>query len=257
MKSSDVPDLGIAVFDSHAPYHDKDVWSIVHQVASDSRDRLKLFLLGGDNLDCRFVSRFTEGQPRLRGNIKRDLDKFETDILKPLDAILPASCARISLTGNHELWAQNFLDRNEEFRGFLDIEAPLKKYGFRIIEQGGSYKRGKLEFTHGDVIGGSAETACRRALEQFCGNICFGHFHRSGNATKILRPKRKDKWNAWSLPCACRLDASYLKGKPTGWLPGFAVIEFFPDGSFNLYPILVLKGRAAYGGTIYRARKQR
>jgi hypothetical protein len=62
---------------------------------------------------------------------------------------------------------------------------------------------------------------------------------------------KNDKWQAYVVPCVGHLDAGYLRGRPTGWLNGFAITEFHPDGLFNNYLVNVFKGRFVYGGRTY------
>jgi hypothetical protein len=45
---------------------------------------------------------------------------------------------------------------------------------------------------------------------------------------------------------------AYNKKRPTGWLNGFAITEFYgTQGRFSHYPVTVFNGRFAYGAKQY------
>ena len=241
----------VSCFDAHYDHYDKPTWEAIKDFVR--RNRVGLFVFGGDNLDCSSISHHTKGKPMFRpqGQMKRDLDGFDRDMLKPIEALLPADCQKVWLTGNHEDWAAQLIEEMPELDGLLDfpVYLNLKARGWDVKPQGGHFQKGKLKWIHGDVLSGA--NAVKKALDIFVENIQFGHFHTAALATKILPHNRSEKWQAYSVPCVGRLDASYLKKRPTGWLNGFAITEFYGNGMFNNYLVNVFKGRFAYGGKTY------
>src|ERR1035441_9120098 len=71
--------------------------------------RLRQRSCGGDALDLSCVSHWNANLPgnKRKGELKSDLDGFDKEILRPIEALLPRGCEKVFLTGNHE----RFLDR--------------------------------------------------------------------------------------------------------------------------------------------------
>lgn len=243
----------VSCFDMHYPHVDKPTWRAVLDFCK--RNRVGLFVFGGDNLDCSAISHHTKGKPMLRprGQMKKDLDGFVRDVLDPLESRLGRFCIKVWLTGNHEDWASQLIEEQPELEGLLDFPKylELKRRGWIVIPQGGHFKLGHLKWIHGDVLTGGLNAA-RKALDMFVESIVFGHFHAFFSATKTLPHSKKYKWQAWGTGCVGKLDAKYLRNKPTGWLNGFSITEFFGTrGRFTHYPVTVINGEFAYGGKKY------
>jgi hypothetical protein len=249
----------VSAFDSHCPHVDWKTWGAVTDYTKKNRDKVGVFVFGGDNVDCGSISHHTKGKPifRPRGGFKAELDLFRSRMLDPIDKILKPGTEKIFFEGNHEFWLRQLLEEQPELEGMLDIASylELEARGWKFVPQGGHYKRGHLKWIHGDVLTGG-QNAPRKALDTYVESIVFGHFHAFASATKVLPHSAKYKWQAWATGCIGRLDASYLKRKPTGWLSGFALTEFYGNsGNFNHFPITVFNGRFAYGGKLYSAKK--
>jgi hypothetical protein len=243
----------VSAFDIHYPHTDKGTWLAILDFVR--RNKVGVFIFGGDNLDCGSISHHTKGKPifRPRGGMKRDLDGFRSEILAPIEALLPKDCVKVWLTGNHEDWAEQLIEEQPELEGMLDFPSylSLRERGWIVKPQGGHFKHGHLKFIHGDVLSGG-QAAPRKALDTFVESVVFGHFHAFSSATKVLPDSAKYKWQAWATGCVGKLDASYLKRRPTGWLNGFNITEFYgTTGHFSHFPVTVFNGRFAYGGKQY------
>jgi hypothetical protein len=242
----------LSLFDIHHPHADMPTLSAALDFMG--RERVDIGILGGDNLDCGSISHHTKGKPLLRprGQMKRDLDTFEKHVLTPFEKRLHKDAERVWLTGNHEDWAAQLIEEQPELEGLLDFPAylNLEQRGWVVKPQGGHYQYGHLKYLHGDVLTGGPNAASK-ALDIYVESVVFGHFHTSASATKMLPHSSKYKWQAWSMPCVGKLDASYLKKRPTGWLNGFGITEFYGKGFFNHFPVTVFNGRFAYGGKRY------
>lgn len=246
----------VSAFDSHYPHVDRPTWAALLDFVR--RNPVGLFIFGGDNLDCGSISHHTKGKPlyRERGQMKRDLDGFRREMLDPIEEILPPDCVKVWLTGNHEDWAAQLIEEMPELDGLLDfpVYLELERRGWIVKEQGAHFKHGHLKYIHGDVLTGGVN-APRKALDTFVESVVFGHFHTAASATKILPQSTRYKWQAWSTGCIGKLDAKYLKNKPTGWINQFGITEFYGvKGYFNHYPVNVFNGRFAYGGALYGRR---
>ena len=250
MKSNTVL-TAVSCFDSHYPHIDVPTWRAVLDFLK--RNHVGLFVFGGDNLDCAAISHHTKGKPMFRpqGQMRKDLDGFRREMLDAVEKLLPPGCVKVWLTGNHEDWLEQMLEEQPELDGMLDFadDLALKERGWIVRGQGEHYKRGHLKWIHGDVLGGA--NAVKKALDTYVENLIFGHFHTAAMATKILPHSRSAKWQAYSVPCIGRLDSHYLKSRPTGWLNGCAITEFYGEGYFNNYLVNIFRGRFCYGGQIY------
>jgi len=240
----------VSAFDSHYPHVDTPTWRAVLDFVK--RNPVGLFVFGGDNLDCAAISHHTKGKPKFRpqGQMRKDLDGFRRNMLDPIEKLLPPGCRKIWLTGNHENWLEQMLEEQPELDGMLSFveDLGLKERGWVVKPQGSHFKHGHLKWIHGDVLTGGAN-APRKALDTFVESIVHGHFHQFASATKVLPHGKKYKWQAWGTGCVGKLDAGYLKNRPTGWLSGFSITEFYgTKGRFNHYPVTVFDGRFAYGG---------
>lgn len=244
----------VSYFDSHYPKLHRPTWRACLDFCK--RNRVGIFVLGGDNLDCGAISHHTKGKPKLRptGQMKADLDGFRKEMLDAIDPLLPSSCIKVWLTGNHEAWLEQMLEEQPELDGLIDFPKylELEKRGWLVKPQGGHFKYGKLKWIHGDVVSGSGINAVRNALNTYVENIVMGHGHGAYSATKTLPHSSREKWQAWMLGTGGDRDAGYLKNKPTGWLNQLGITEFHgPRGLFNMFPVTVFGGRFAYGGTVY------
>lgn len=244
----------VSVYDAHYDHLDRPTWAATLDFIK--RNRVDLFVFGGDNLDCGSISHHTKGKPKFRpiGKMRKDLDGFDREMLKPLEAVLPRGCTKVWLDGNHEAWMGQMLEEQPELDGMLSIteDLALIERGWIVKPQGGHFQRGKLKWIHGDVVSGSGITAVRNALNIYVENIVMGHGHTAASATKVLPHSNRHKWQAWMTGCMGKLDAGFLRGKPTGWLNQFAITEFHgTKGLFNHFPITVFNGSFAYGGKKY------
>lgn len=246
----------VTAFDIHCPHVDWPTWGAILDFTK--RNNVGLFVLGGDNLDCAAISHHNKNKPifRQRGQMKKDLDVFESRILDPIERVLPRDAEKVWLTGNHEDWLLQLIEEQPELEGLLDFTKYLRleERGWTIRPQGGHYKKGRLKWIHGDVLTGG-QNAPKKALDTFVESIAHGHFHAFSTATKVLPASKKHKWQAWGHGCVGKLDAGYLKRRPTGWLNGFGITEFYgASGHFSHFPVTVFNGRFAYGGRMYGGR---
>ncbi len=248
----------VSLFDIHHPLVD---WPTLNAALDFmNRERVDIVVLGGDNLDCGPISRHTKGKPMLRprGQMKADLDSFNTKVLTPIEKAIRRNhkeAIKVWLTGNHEDWAAQLIEEQPELEGLLDFPAYLNlaRRGWTVKGQGEAFKHGHLKWLHGDTLSGNGITACKRALDTYVESVIFGHFHTAASATKVLPMdhSQKGKWQAWTMGCVGRLDHAYLKKAPTGWLNQIGITEFYGSGMFTHYPCTVIKGSFAYGGKVF------
>jgi predicted phosphodiesterase len=219
-------------------------------------------VLGGDQFDNQNLSHHTKNKPllRSRAGFLREVNGFDSEVLMPLEVRLKRNAEKIYILGNHDDWTDQFIQENPEFDGIqqyrlLDVE----RRGWTVIPCGDSFTKGKLTFIHGEQLGGFGNQTpmfhSKKAVEGYCRSVLYGHLHSPQLFTKILPFQDTNKWQAMCCPIIGKTNPEYLRNRPTGWVQGFAIIEFADDGSFNCYLINIIKGQFMYGGKLYTGNK--
>jgi predicted phosphodiesterase len=248
--------LTIILSDLHSPLQDKKAFRAIRKFIQANRDDIDNLILLGDNQDFQNLSRHTENKPGLRqkGGIKRDFDTFSREILDTLESDVQKSCKRIIFEGNHENWAQQWLESHPEFDNLIDWAKllRLKERGWHVVPQGHTYKVGKVLFMHGDQ-NGSGQYVAKKMVESNCCTCVSGHVHTYSVFTKCSEGRKKDKWIGVTLPCLTETAPSYAKGSPNRHIVGFGILESFGQ-QFNLYVPIIVKGAFSYAGVVYGRR---
>jgi UDP-2,3-diacylglucosamine pyrophosphatase LpxH len=215
-------------------------------------------VFGGDQFDNQEVSPHTRGKHLLREGkrLARHAEAFDKLILTPLDKVL-GKAEKIWISGNHDHWLTQYIEEHPEVEGSLEQHKILniEKRGWKFIECGKAFKKGKLTFLHGDTLSGIGNQVsgipAKKALDAYATNVLFGHFHTLQTFTRLMPQDQTQKWTATCSPILGATNPSYLRNRPTAWLNGFTIVEFQDNGAFNMYPIVVLKGKFSYGGKTY------
>lgn len=217
------------------------------------------FIFGGDQLDFECISHHTKGKPlyRVRAGYQRDINSFDERILTPVEATLAKETEKIYIIGNHERFEWDFIEEHPELEGALDHVANLnlQERGWKVIPLGGRYKLGKLNVIHGEVLSGLGNQApiytSRKAVSVYAGNVVAGHTHAPQMFTQVSPADHTQKWQGHILPILGNTNPSYLRNRPTAWVNGFGIVEVFGNGQFNIYQVVVIKGKFSFGGKIY------
>jgi hypothetical protein len=249
-----------ALFDLHygferksghkVPLHDMKAFSVAYQVVQDFKP--DVLICGGDFLDCGAISHHNHGKPgRTEGlRLVADAEGCQKEIIQPL--IKLKAKKNIFLIGNHEAWLNDLTDLEPGLGGLLDIRPLLAlPEKWDVVPQGGHYNLGKLTFIHGDVLSG--EFAAKSAVVSYERNIRFGHFHSHSVYSKNTPLHDEYPKTGVGVPCLCRKDPSYGKGRPNRWSQGLLVGYVNQDGSFHDYVITIIKGKTVVGGKVYKA----
>ena len=147
--------------------------------------------------------------------------------------------------------------KHPELEGTLDHVSQLGLLASRwkVVPLGHSYRLGKLNVVHGEILTGIGNQAgmypARKAVELYAGNVLAGHTHSPQTFTKVSPVEHTNKWQGHIAPILGRVNPGYLRNRPTSWLNGFVVVELGKGGFFNLYPIIISDGRFSYGGRNY------
>jgi len=245
------PKTAVLGADLHFPEFDRPTVSCMFEFIDYVKPEIFVFM--GDQFNNQSISHHTAGRPglRLKREFKTDTLEFERQILTPLEKLLPKNAMKVWIKGNHDGWIEEFYEIMPELEGMLDREEyyRLRDRGWTVIQEGHSWKYGKLTHIHGETL--KTQNHAKNAVETLCRNVVYGHFHTPQSWTKVLPHDASQKWAAQCLPILGAMNPGYLKNKPTNWVQGFGVVEYHSDGAFNLFPVNTINGRAAYGGKIY------
>lgn len=229
----------------------------------------------GDVVDCGgFLA-----QHHVMGFVAETAYTFEADVAAAnavMDAVAKAAPGATEhfLEGNHEHRIERWLC-TQTLRNAADAEYLRKMFGIEhvlhIKERGVNYYRqgvhyqglaipatiklGHCYFTHGSS---TAKHAAKAHLDQFAGNIVYGHSHRADMASS--RTVSDGLICAWNPGCLCKLQPLWMHTSITGWSHGFAVQLVQPDGSFLHINVPVINGRSylmdLLDGATHTARKK-
>ncbi len=200
------------------PLHDITAFRAMMAFARDFRPHH--FILGGDILDCGVVSHHNHGKPGRTEGMKllQDAAECRHTIIEPIEAITTKTLTYI--VGNHEAWLTDLTDDQPTLDGLVNLRPLLKLGAWRIIDQGGYHRLGKLYFIHGDQIAGGTNAA-RTAVDTYMQNVRLGHYHTMQSATKTSAVDMKLGKTGIVVPCLCGKDPLYNDSKPNRWMQGF------------------------------------
>lgn len=202
----------------------------------------------GDWMDFDYLSKFAEDDSLAREGkrLQADIDMGKAD----LDFWQEVTDDYTILQGNHDERLDRLIAKRPEFEYLLSAD---KLFGFRdrgvkyypAREQ--PYKRGKLNMVHGWFAN---KYHAASHLDRMSGNIVYGHVHNFQSTSRTLVAVGEEI-AAWSLGCLCDKAPGYLKGRPSEWQNGFAVVYMDESGAFNLYPVRIIRGSFIWGGVRY------
>jgi hypothetical protein len=239
--SGDKPTIvrkGIAVFDLHHPIHDKKLWANILRFTEDFDP--DIFVFGGDNMNLDVISHWIGNKRRkVEGQrLKKDYERFNNEVMDPLDDILRDDVERHFLLGNHEAWVEQYIDEHPEVEGFFEVRENVHLDGWSTYDYGQVAKLGKLWVTHGTYI--NIHNALKTA-QVYGRNVMYGHGHTAQSHT-VTTPLDVESHMAVQVPCVCNTNPEYRKNQPNGWLNGLAAFYIQADGTFNLYTIVASDG---------------
>lgn len=241
----------VAMPDTHVVHRD-------HKAISAFLDFLPwyephVFTIMGDFLDCEAITHWPNDELRHRDFVSEIIEARE--LLAEIVKKTKKCTTRIYLTGNHEDWIRQAIGMKlpEFFTGLdqLGLVPDLKslleldKFNFDLIPLNDILKVGNAHFTHGYY---TSSNHPKTHLDRVKASIFYGHLHDdlATHQTGI-----NGTIEAASLGCLCRLDPKFTKGKPTNWVHGFGLFEFFKDGSYSRQQVRIVDGKFSFAGKIF------
>lgn len=211
-----------------------------------------IHLFWGDFADCEGLSHW-EPKDLAPRRIVPEMKESRALLQQIVDAS-PQTVARIFCEGNHERWITEAFARFPQLFDGLDelgIDVSVRsllgldKFGYELYPLNHLVRIGKAHFTHGMYCG---THHAKKHLDVLKCNVFYGHLHdtQEANQTSIYGPIE-----AASGGTLARLDAKFLRGLPNNWVHSVSNFEFFRDGSFNRYKILIKDGKTAYNGIVF------
>jgi hypothetical protein len=250
-------ELYVAVYDLHYPQYDKPTFNAIMDFLR--RNPVDGFVWGGDQFDNAEISHHNKGKGlyKLPGSYAKNTTGFDKDILRVVESALPKGCEKVWIEGNHDHWQYEFVELHPELQNTIEREQllQLQERGWKFIPMGTAFQHGELSYVHGETLSGMGNQSpaghAKKAVETYCCNVLYGHFHNPMSYTKILPTDTKRKWMGWCSPIAGHVNPTYLQNRPTAWLTGFTIVEYRQNGYFNLYPVIIIDGKFSFAGKIY------
>jgi len=148
--------------------------------------------------------------------------------------------------GNHEERLYHWRDthtedlrKNRSTVPELVRDLKLKERGMQVHWQNDLFPLGKLWVMHGSDY---STHHARKLLSDYEVNLIYAHVHAPQRHTKVARVTHSPK-SAWSIGCLCSRNPEWKNGAPNAWVNGIAEVFIMPNGSFNVYPIDIIRGR--------------
>lgn len=248
------PQRWIVLPDTHLPYEDRATLRALESYMADHKWDGWIHL--GDLIDFNELSRFEAGNNRLDkvGAIQRSYAATAAFLDRHRKLVGP-SARMVYIEGNHEDRITQYLEKNPEGVGMLEVPRALRLKERRIEwvpfwSTGQLFRLGNAYFCHGRATG---KNHTGKMLDRYGVCLYMGHLHDIQVTSKARWGDHKTL-EAATLGCLCRYDQTYLKGNPTNWMQAFGVFHVFPDGYYQHYTVRIFKSRfvspegKVYGG---------
>lgn len=243
----------LVIADTHIPEHNMTaIKSILYMMDDNKFDG---FIHLGDALDLACISHWNKNKKLTSEGMKLKEDYIIGNaILDEFDKRLPEGCDKHFMYGNHEDWYYQFIENNPALEGMYAPKDSLKleERGYKVYDQYNDiFRIGRLSFTHGIYTG---MHYVKKHIDECKTNIMFGHLH-SGRMRFESSPAKQLAIAGYALGCLCDMSPDYMKGRPNKWTHGFAIVYFYPDGSFDVDLKRIVKGKFVYNNKLYNGNK--
>lgn len=237
------------------PLHDLRAINAMLKFASDFQP--DVWIEGGDNMDYGPVSHWLKHKKKSSQglDLSKDAREYKREVLDPVNEIMSrrskSKKEKIWIIGNHEDWGKEFAEENPGVAELIDPRNLLDLKDWTVVPCGGHVQLGKLFVVHGDKIGNSKNHATA-AVALYGHPVIYGHFHTFQVAPRHELIEVESPKIAMCVPGLCNKNPNYMENKPNQWMKGFAYGYVHDDGTFNVYVPIVVGGRFAAEGHIYR-----
>lgn len=246
--------------DTHVPFHDPAVLSIVQAVAEDMEPDFLVHM--GDLLDCRMLSRFDKDPER------KESQQDEIDAARKHLATMKLASPKsrfILLEGNHEdrlrrgLWSLDgpaaILAQLTSFKKAMSWPAllGLEELGIEFVPYGEQSKRTALPkfiLKHGTLVRNRSGATALGEQAKYNKSGASGHTHRLGQ----IYHRDANGSHVWiETGCTCSLSPDYCVDPD--WQSGFVFLTFDPEtGAVAPEVISCTNGLGVFRGRQYGKR---
>lgn len=251
---------GLLWGDTHFPFQDEGVLSIIRQIAQDFQP--DVLLHKGDLLDCYHLSDYDKN-PRRQHSIQDEIDQARQH-LAHMRLICP-DARFVLLEGNHEdrlrrtLWNLQgpaaALHKLHVFQQAMTWPTllGLEELGIEFLPYDHSQTKAEIFpkwiTKHGTLVRGFSAYTARGEQERYGRSGSSGHTHRGG---MYFRTDHNGAHCWVETFCTCRLDPEY--NPDPNWQQGCVLLTFDREtGAFQAEPIYIRNGLAVWRDHIYRA----
>lgn len=248
----------VVIPDIHCPEHDETAMNAVLQLMRNYLPDMVIIL--GDFLENRSVSHWEDKQNSSPKRLVPELVKAK-ELLERISNCAGAKCShKYMIFGNHEQWMSEYLNKQipEVMDGIgelgidlrLEKLLELEKTGWEVIPYNGILNLGNLSYTHGFT---TAKHHAQKMLEIVGGNVVYGHTH---TLQSHMSPSIRGLHEAASVGCLRKLNAGFLKGRPTSWCHAITMVEYYNrNGDYTRTTLPIIDGKMSYNGKIYDGNK--
>ena len=238
------------LFDCHVPYHDEQAYQLAIDYLRKLRPKVNKIILAGDFVDFYQIS-FWKNAPRL--TFAEEVNEVAT-MLKDLKG----QFYRVPIDyieGNHEQRLFRYVNEKAPdlaYRNSIEDVLGLKKRNISYFSNIGAictgqdpYRLGKLYVLHGHEkkVSMGAVNLARLYYTKCKTNVIAGHHHKSDySLVKKLDGTHEGAWTVGTLgqlsePYQCIND----------WNHGFAYVDVFDGGYFEVHNKIIIEGRIVNG----------
>jgi len=223
-------------------------YKLVQKFLHESGQRFDEIILLGDFMDVASLSHWDKDKKRLLEG-----KRFEKECEVANEELDYLTCFTKKITyieGNHENWVEQYLDRNPELEGVIELPKKLMfdDRDIQWIPMNKLYKKGKCYFTHGMFAN---KYHASKHLHTLGCNIVYGHVHRIQQ--DMINMKMQDPCMSTALGCLCGHEPHFMRGKPANWINGFGIMYLdTKTGNFNLYPVNIIDNKFIWEGVKYQ-----
>jgi len=207
-------------------------------------------ILGGDflNMDCvnpHLTNRFKDVEGK---RLKEAYALADSIILR----LKEYTKSVVYIEGNHEDWVNQYIAKNPNVEGFLELKNNIKNADIIIGDYTDHSKNffrlgTHLDVTHGNLIG---ENACDKYLRiRSKRSLIFCNSHRIANKMRNMEDDMPVA--VWNIGCLCPINPRYNRGDLANWQNGFMVVDVFNDGTFQAYQVVIVKNKCSFEGKVY------
>src|SRR6266849_53365 len=172
------PLAGIILADQQFPNDNPILLNSVEKYMASRHWDIAVYL--GDGLDMDAISHHAieSGNRRVMENkrLKKEYAAYGK-ILRRHRKILGPKCKIIYFLGNHEEWAERYVDEHPELEGMVEPQycLPFDELNIQLIEPRHFKQIGKILFVHGDLDKGTYGSVhhAKKAVELYNKNIVY------------------------------------------------------------------------------------